>query len=80
VKRNTAQPPSTPINKNLALHSVQVEDGSELKKEANSVVAQTSDQGEPKKSEDCSLSELEAAAIAAEEAARAAVVEAYATT
>jgi monoamine oxidase len=83
VKGNTDQPPSTPINKNLALHSVQVEDGSELKKEANSVVAQTSDQGQPKKSEDCALSELEAAAIAAEEAARAAAAaaaEAYATS
>lgn len=83
VKGNTDQSPSTPINKNPALHSVHMEDGSELKKEANSVGAQTSDQGQPKKSEDCALSELEAAAIAAEEAARAAAAaaaEAYATS
>lgn len=83
VKGNTDQSPSTPINKNPALHSVQVEDGSEQKKEANSVGAQTSDQDQHKKPEDCALSELEAAAIAAEEAARAAAAaaaEAYATS
>jgi hypothetical protein len=39
-------------------------------------MAQTSNQSKPKESEECSLSELEAA----EEAARAAVVKAYATT
>ncbi|XP_057863527.2 lysine-specific histone demethylase 1 homolog 3 isoform X1 [Cryptomeria japonica] len=69
-------------NKNSELQSVAVDAGTEQKKESNFEVGQNCDQGQVDKLDDSALTEYEAAAIAAAEAARAAAIaaaEAYAT-